>query len=277
MSRFLLELCHRALDSAVAAMSTSYLALLAAGLFTVGSLLHQHWGEGWQGIRKNWGLARTLKYGVIFWCSWWVLLFGYHLFYKIPHEINQTANRTPPPPPKIFPISLPPPPFHRVQIPILPSFVLVSPGPLVNFDSWDFIIAHKGNDKVESIDVQFIDLDKLNSIRKTQTSAAPNEYSVFLHLDQLYPKGKGSLFAKQFIWRPFSLEHGHYTVNISTSTGRFYEELYIEKVADKWKYAAKVKDIDTKQVRLACRDKLFPVSVASDIKANQKCWPNMVQ
>lgn len=127
----------------------------------------------------------------------------------------------------------------------------------MNFDSWDFIIAHKGNDKVESIDLQFIDLDKLNNIRKTQTSADPNGYSVFLHLDQMYPKEKGSLFAKQFIWKPFSLEHGHYTVYISTSTGRFHEELYIEKVVDKWKYAAKVEDIDTKKSGLPVEINFF--------------------
>jgi hypothetical protein len=177
MSQFLFELCLRALDAAVAAMSTSYLALLVAVLFALGSFFYQHRGEGWKNVRGN--LFRALSYGAVFWFSWWGLLFGYYLFYKIPHEINQTSRHILSPPPKIFSISLPSPPFHRVQIPILPSFVLVSPGPLVNFDSWDFIIAHKGNDKVESIDLQFIDLDKLNNIRKPRHPRTPTGIQFF--------------------------------------------------------------------------------------------------
>jgi hypothetical protein len=163
---------------------------------------------------------------------------------------------------------------------IQPSFVLLSPGPLLNQDSWDFIVAHKGKEKIESIDVMFIDEDKLEHIQRTTApgvAVMPNEYSVLVHIDQMYPKGRGSLFAKQFIWKPFSLEHGHYRVDISASTGRFHEEIYIEKVNEKWQYAAKLDDIDTHETRFVCRDPAFPSSVAPKIVAKRKCWPDIVQ
>jgi hypothetical protein len=84
MSQFLFELCLRALDAAVAAMSTSYLALLVAVLFALGSFFYQHRGEGLKNVRGN--LFRALSYGAVFSFSWWGLLFGYyHLrFFQFP-------------------------------------------------------------------------------------------------------------------------------------------------------------------------------------------------
>ncbi len=67
MSQFLFELCLRALDAAVAAMSTSYLALLVAVLFALGSFFYQHRGEGLKNVRGN--LFRALSYGAVFWFS----------------------------------------------------------------------------------------------------------------------------------------------------------------------------------------------------------------
>jgi len=161
-----------------------------------------------------------------------------------------------------------------------PSFVLVSPGPLLNGDSWDFIVVHKGSEKIESIDVMFVDADRLEHIQKATApgiNVLPQEYSIFLHIDQMFPKGRGSLFAKQFIWKPFSLEHGHYRTDISASTGRFHEDLYIEKVKDKWQYAALVTDIDRQDLRFVCRDNSFPMSVAHKIVSKRNCWPEISQ
>jgi hypothetical protein len=157
----------------------------------------------------------------------------------------------------------------------LRSFVLVAPGPIVNNDAWDFIVNLKGPEPVDSIEVMFRDSDKLEHLQKTSSIALPNEYSVFLRIDRMYPKGKGSLFAKQFIWKPFSLEHGHYTVEVSASSGRFHQELYIENVSGEWKYASKVADIDTGDTMFICRDKNFPHSVGSKIVSNHACWPEI--
>ena len=206
----------------------------------------------------------------------------FNLLYTLPHQINSQAEaiNSPAVP---FPVKLPEFAYQRTAHSTTktpPSFVLVSPGPLVDNDSWDFIVAHKGKEKVESIDVMLVDVNKLEHIQKTTAPGVgvlPQEYSVFVHIDQMFPKGRGSLFARQFLWKPFSLEHGHYRADISASTGRFHEELYIEKVNDKWKYAAKVTDIDTHDSRFVCRDEMFPVSVAPEIVARGKCWPEMIQ
>lgn len=226
-------------------------------------------------VKQHW--RGSFKYGFFIACTWWALLFCIHLVYVVPHEIRATANAIPASLPRRWSIVPPEFAYLRTAKVVLPSFVLVAPGPVVNIDSWDFIVVHKGNEKVESIDMQLLDVDKLEHLRKVSNTIFPQEYSVFLHIDQMFPKNRGSLFAKQFIWKPFSFEHGHYTVNISTSTGRFHEELHIEKVKDKWAFAAKVEDIDSHDILYACRDKLFPASVASQIVANHKCWPEMVQ
>jgi len=77
---------------------------------------------------------------------------------------------------------------------VLRSFVLVAPGPLVNSDSWDFIVSHKGEERVDSIDVMFTDADKLEHIRHVTpagVSVLPSEYSILMHIDQMYPKCSG--------------------------------------------------------------------------------------
>ena len=159
------------------------------------------------------------------------------------------------------------------------SFVLVAPGPLMNGNTWDFIVSHKGKQLVDSIDLMFEDIDKLDYLQHTTpqgVAVSPNEYSMLIHIDRMYPKGRGSLFAKQFFWKPFSLEHGHYTIDISASTGRFHQELYIEKVAGKWKYGSNVADRDKHEIIFACRDAGFPASIGQNIIATSKCWPDMI-
>lgn len=148
-------------------------------------------------------------------------------------------------------------------------------------DSWDFIVKHRGDKAVESIDLYFVDVDRLESIRKNtppNTPINPDQYSRFLHIDKMYPKGLESLFAKQFIWSPDTREHGHYSVDISGSTGRFHEDLFIEKTEGKNMYAsaARVEEIDTKRPLLICRDRSFPKSVAPTIVTDQDCFPDWI-
>ncbi len=160
------------------------------------------------------------------------------------------------------------------------SFILISPGVFLNGDSWDFLVLHKGPQKVESIDINFVDVNKLDHLRTTtlpNVPIMPKEYSVFLHIDQMFPKGLGSFFAKQFLWKPLSVAHGHYTSDISASTGRFHEELYIERVNDEWKYAAAVTDSDTHKALFTCKQPGFPPSVAQQIVTSNKCWPELMR
>jgi hypothetical protein len=92
----------------------------------------------------------------------------------------------------------------------------------------------------------------------------------------MFPKGRGSIFAKQFMWKPFSPEHGHYRIAISASIGQYQEELYIEKVSDNWKYASKLIDTETLKTLFLCREPGFPGSVAPTISTELKCWPTMI-
>ena len=159
------------------------------------------------------------------------------------------------------------------------SFVIVGPGPLLNGDTWDFLVTLKGSEKVESVDGIFVDNDKLDFLKQSLPAGSnlmPNEYSFQFHIDEMFPKGRGAIFAKQLLWKPYSLEHGHYRLDISTSTGRFHEELYIERINNKWQYAAALDDIDTKELRFSCRDPDFPASVAQSIVALGKCYPEIV-
>jgi hypothetical protein len=161
-----------------------------------------------------------------------------------------------------------------------PRFVFVTPGFASGDDSWDFIVRPKGLEPQESIDVEFIDVNKLEFLQHNSppgVAVFPREYSLLLHYDKLFPHNLGSLFAKQFLWKPFSFEHGHYASNISASTGRFHEDLYIESIGSQWRYAASVTEIDTHHDLFTCKDPLFPAAVATDIISTGKCWPEMME
>jgi hypothetical protein len=157
------------------------------------------------------------------------------------------------------------------------SFIFITPPLEVVKDSWDFIVALKGNEKIESIEILFVDMDMLEHLKTIKDSIDPKEYSVLRRYEQMFPMGRGQLFANQFIWKPYSFEHGHFRADISTSTGRFHQELYIERFQGKWVYASKITDIDTHGLLFECRDALLPQSVAPEITATKKCWPDMVQ
>jgi len=205
-------------------------------------------------------------------------IFCYQLFAKVPRSIRDQADHQPPP--QTVPAvgrKLPRLVFIKTINAPLPSFVFVVPAAVVNENAWDFFIKHEGSQEVESIDVMFVDSDKLHTIQKVtppQGVVLPSEYSVFLHIDKMYPKGRGSLFAKQLIWKPESLEHEQYAIDVSASSGRFHEDLFVEQVEGKWTNAARVQDVETKRVIFVCRDHNFPRPLAPRIIAKKNCWPD---
>lgn len=219
-----------------------------------------------------------LVYGVVL-VAVFVPIFSYNLFARLPRSIRYEADRVQPP----TVLAPKPPSFALIKSAHAtppPSFVFAIPAVVVNGDTWDFIIRHEGEREVESVDLMFVDVEKLHFIQKTtppQTDVLPTEYSVLLHIDKMYPKGRGSLFAKQFIWKPFSLDHEHYTVDVSASTGRFHEDLFVEKVEGKWTNAAKVADVETKKTLFICRDGGFPGSLAPMVVARRNCWPDWIK
>jgi hypothetical protein len=159
------------------------------------------------------------------------------------------------------------------------GFIVIGPAAIMNGDSWDFVVTLKGGEKAESVDILFTDENALAHVRKiTPPNVAVNlnDFSRMIHIDEMYSNGLGSIFAKQFLWKPFDLEHERYTADISASIGRFHENLFLEKVNAGWKYAARLDDIDTHRTEFICRDPGFPPSVAPEIIASAKCLPGIV-
>ncbi len=266
------------IDTYARAISTKILSVILPFIF---ELCGRSWASFLSAIGTT-GLGFFVS-GVFVYCIVLVTAFGpvfcYQLFVKIPRSIRYEADRVKPPT-----VLAPKPPslalIKSAHATPLPSFVFAVPAVVVNGDTWDFIIKHEGEREVESIDLMFVDAEKLHAIQKAtppQTDVLPSEYSVLLHVDKMYPRGRGSLFAKQFIWKPYTLEHEHYTVEISASTGRFHEDLFVEKAEGKWTDAARVEEIDTKEILFVCRDSGFPHSVAPKITAKRNCFPDWIK
>src|SRR5208337_2691582 len=105
-------------------------------------------------------LVYALVLGVVF-----VPIFGYCLFVKVPNSIRDEAGRQPLPP-MIGRLRPTPPPdaFMKAPHQVLPSFVFACCTIIINNNAWDFILKHKGDKVVDSIDVLFNDVYRLQSI-----------------------------------------------------------------------------------------------------------------
>jgi hypothetical protein len=74
-------------------MSSSVLAILFGACYMVFRLLISHRTEGWQGVKNN--LLSGTLHGVVFGVAWWIALFAYQFFIKVPREIR--TELVPPP------------------------------------------------------------------------------------------------------------------------------------------------------------------------------------
>lgn len=156
-----------------------------------------------------------------------------------------------------------------------PSFVYVVPGVVLNGDTWDFIANHRGPKSSEGVQVLLVDKDRANYLRSTSREfsvADLNSYQVIWNLSEVNPMGRGSIFAKQLVWKPFSLADSHFSVDITWRDGNVHEEIEIARVQDKWKYAMTVTDPDTSRTLLACQDDGF-----TSVKALPHCFPAFTQ
>ena len=95
MPSFVGELFSRSLDSALASMSTSLLALISGIAYGLYRLVLTHRREGWSGVKKH--LTSDGLHALVFGVCWWLLLFSYHLFIKLPSEIRKEAEAQKPP------------------------------------------------------------------------------------------------------------------------------------------------------------------------------------
>jgi len=159
--------------------------------------------------------------------------------------------------------------FHLVQISPVTSF----PGPWLNNNTWDFIIGHKGPKTSRSVEILFTDADKQREVLQRSTFLSQQDiekYQKILNYPEVNPKGRGHVFATQFLWTPLVPDHEHYTMQITASDRTVHEEMQIERVNNKWLYAMDVTDWETKKILLSCKDSGFP----NGPSAKNRCFPD---
>jgi hypothetical protein len=144
---------------------------------------------------------------------------------------------------------------------IEPSFAFIAPGVVVNGDTWLFVVNQRGPQTLYNAEILLVDEDRV-AMLKYKTTVTPSDVasSQFLfRLPEIDPKGRGSVFAKQFLWTPAWFEHEHYSVEITTREAKFHEKLQIEKLTSSgWKYTMTVTNVERGKLLLACRDRGFP-------------------
>jgi hypothetical protein len=98
---FVFELCQKALQSLLASMGTTALAVIVGlvvipGIFLLQKLLR----DGGREVIAHW--KENIRDGAIATTIVWLLLFSYHLLYKMPREITLEADRQHNPGPKLL-------------------------------------------------------------------------------------------------------------------------------------------------------------------------------
>jgi hypothetical protein len=158
-----------------------------------------------------------------------------------------------------------------------PSFVLMVPGVILNGNSWDFIINHRGPKSSESVEILFVDKEReQDALKRSPTylsSEAIQTYQRILRFPEVNPNNRGNIFAKQFVWTPLVLDHEHYVIDITAKDRTVHQELQIERVKDKWLWATQLTDRESGRQLLNCKDVDFPYGD----KAPIRCFPEITQ
>jgi len=142
-----------------------------------------------------------------------------------------------------------------------PSYPFLHPGVWFTDGRWDLIVNHRGPKTSYSVQILFVDEDRLEFLKRTKKSFDPadlNSYQTTLSIPEVNPKGRGTVFAKQLIWRPFSPEKSHFTTEITWRDGRVHEDIRIARVQDNWFYAMSVSNPETGKHYFDCKDAGFP-------------------
>jgi hypothetical protein len=99
-----------------------------------------------------------------------------------------------------------------------------------------------------------------------------NSFQLLMPLGDVNPKGRGSIFAKQIVWRPFSPLNSHFSAELTWRDGSVHEDIRIANVAGKWFYKIGVSDKEQGTALLFCRDSGFPSS-----EPWPRCFPDFIQ
>src|SRR5579864_8654536 len=154
-------------------------------------------------------------------------------------------------------LSKPPRPQRRAPF----SFPFLAPGVWLNFNTWDFLVNHRGPEPAYNTEILFVDDVKRAEVLRGKTSltrADIDSYQQIIKLPEIDSKGCGTVFAKQFLWTPPVADHERYTIDATWRDGSVHEELQIERLDEKWFWAAQVKNAETGEMLVNCRDKGFP-------------------
>lgn|SRR6266481_943571 len=71
-------------------MGTTSLAIGGSLLYPIAEIIRVYRDNGPEGLKGHW--RQGFKHGFLIAVCWWAILFSYHLFYKVPHEINVEAD-----------------------------------------------------------------------------------------------------------------------------------------------------------------------------------------
>ncbi len=156
-----------------------------------------------------------------------------------------------------------------------PSFTFVVPVIVVDGNSWDFVINHRGSKSSESVQMMFVDLDKRNVVlgekKPLLTPQDMDSYERILTFLEVNPMGRDHLYAMQFIWTPLDFAHEHYEIEVTAKDRSVHQDLQIENVNGKWEWATQIKDTETGDQLLNCKDAEFPYGS----KAPIRCFPEV--
>jgi len=167
-------------------------------------------------------------------------------------------------------------PLPRTPPPAPPSFVFVVPGVVLNGNSWDFIVNHRGPQPSFHVEILFVDDMKKEQTTRGKTSLTVDElssYQIILRYPEIDPRGRGSIYATQFIWTPPVLDHERYAVDITWRERRVHQKLQIERVEGKWLWATQVTDGESGKLLVDCKDIGFPYGPPK----SKACFPEMLQ
>jgi hypothetical protein len=152
-----------------------------------------------------------------------------------------------------------------------PSFPFVSPGILVNNDTWAFFVRDGGTDPIYNVEILIID-------KETQSAAAIDKSIV---PDRIYKRVSypeidpiASTIGPEMIkMTPLTMEHGHYSITMATRDGVFRESMAIRYTDRKVSYALFITKDKPKRTFLKCRDAGYPKSEEWTEKTLPSCFP----
>jgi hypothetical protein len=165
--------------------------------------------------------------------------------------------------------------YHIIKERLRPSFVFVTPVSMIPEDTWYFGINHRGPKTSYGTQILFVDQDRADFMKRTQTSLSPsdmNSFQVLLSFPEVNPMGHGNIYQLIFPWKPFSPTHSRFNADITWRDGTVHQELEIAKVQEKWTYRMKITDRHSEKILLWCKDSDFPSH-----EPIGPCFPDVVQ